>query len=117
MIACIDDVDYHDLRGPIFGIIFLSTPHRGSEIASHGSPFMQMTKVVNYPISGLAGNMRSDLVQGLRRNEPVLIDIGKNFRNLIGPIKIASCFEKVITRPTNTMVSIYSFGALKKTEH
>jgi ankyrin repeat domain-containing protein 50 len=111
-IACLDDVHYREVRKSISGISFLSTPHRGSAIASLGLLPMQLVKLANIPVSGFAGNMRTDLVQGLGRDSESLTEITKNFRNQMVNIKVASFIETAITRPANTVVSTRAWHEL-----
>lgn len=107
MIACLDSVDYGQLRDSICSILFFGTPHRGSGLASPGLALARIYKVANLPISGFAGNTRDDLVQGLVKDSQLVKELSRDVRNQLIDINIASFVEKANTMPLNTVVSTF----------
>lgn len=97
-------VSFKDLRESVAGICFLSTPHRGSS-QTH-LPII-LTNIANFAISGTSrftGVMRTDLIESLQKDSPILKDISTNFRNQTTNIRIASFIEQEMTPPANARV-------------
>ncbi|KAH9215120.1 hypothetical protein DL95DRAFT_501463, partial [Leptodontidium sp. 2 PMI_412] len=71
------------------GVAFFGTPHRGSGSASLSKTCLDIGHVF-YP------NLRSDLVQNLKRTAEELADIGCSVPELLQPLSIVTAYE---TRP------------------
>jgi hypothetical protein len=92
----------------VTGILFLSTPHRGSSQTQFP---VVLTRIANVALSGssrFVGAMRSDLIKALEKDSKILKDISTDFRNQTRSIKIASFIEQSLTPPANLRVR-YSF--------
>ena len=86
-------------------MLFLSTPHRGSEAAAFPLLMLQMAKITTLPLVSIWGNNRTDLVAGLAKDSEPLLEISKMFSKLTKNIKIASFYERSIIPPLKTVVS------------
>jgi hypothetical protein len=96
---------YENIRTSVTAILFLGTPHRGSE--ETGFPLV-LTAIANVALAGASrfvGSMRSDLIKSLERDSKILKDISTNFRHQTGDIKIASFIEQKRTPPANSRVT------------
>jgi hypothetical protein len=96
----------------VIAILFLGTPHRGSE--ETGFPLV-LTSIANVALAGpsrFVGLMRSDLIKSLKKDSKILKDISTNFRNQTRDIKIASFIEQSRTPPSKNRVFILSKDAI-----
>ena len=104
IIALIDSEMYNNIRTSVTAILFLGTPHRGSE--ETGFPLV-LTNIANVALVGTSrfvGSMRSDLIKSLEKDSKILKDISTNFRNQTRDIMIASFVEQKLTPPAKTRV-------------
>ncbi|KAJ9639626.1 hypothetical protein H2204_003696 [Knufia peltigerae] len=82
------DEHYRDLIQAISALVFLSTPHRGSNLAE------ALNKILSACILTLAPK---EYVSELRINSPTLQEINEQFRNLAPKLSIVSFFETLKT--------------------
>ena len=104
IIAVNENELYNSILNSVTAILFLGTPHRGSEETS--IPLI-LTSIVNVALTGtsrVVGSMRSDLIKAIEKDSPVLKDISTNFRHLTRNIKVASFIEQDITPPSKKRV-------------
>jgi hypothetical protein len=92
-----------DIAPATFGIIFLGTPHRGSQSASMGKIAFKLTIVATR-----RPNLK--LLRGLERNSEILDRIGESFRQTVlkHNLRLSSFREERVTRKFllfTTMVS------------
>ena len=95
---------YNSILNSVTAILFLATPHRGSEETS--IPFI-LSSILNIALTGtsrLVGSMRSDLIKAIEKDSQILKDISTTFRNLTRNIKVASFIEQKITPPSKKRV-------------
>ena len=95
--ARIDD-RYKNIYGRTVGIIFLGTPHRGSEKASYANV---LTKVA----SMATNSPTSKLVSALQSNSDSLMRLTSNFKFQLKNYNVVSFFELRPTKPLSTLVS------------
>ena len=107
-----DAIDYQRIKSSISAILFFGTPHPGADLASLAQIFTKIYSVANYPISGLVGSTRTDLVSNLEKDSPLLTEMAMDIRNQLTEIKIASFVEMANTLPFNTVVSIFIWSHL-----
>ena len=91
------DEHYRELVRAVSGIIFLSTPHRGSNLA----------EVLNRILSACIFTFSpKQYISKLAINSPTLQEVNEQFRNLAPNISIASFFETLKTTidPSQVMV-------------
>jgi hypothetical protein len=92
------------------GILFLSTPHRGSS----ETPFPTvLTSIANVALSGssrFVGAMRPDLIKVLQKDSKILKEISTDFRNQTKSMKVASFIEQSLTPPAKLRVSYPSYS-------
>jgi hypothetical protein len=81
------------------GIIFMGTPHRGSELVPWALLF---ANVVNAAFMGQA--LRKDLLRELDGSSTTLMDISKQFVHRSTPLRIMSFIELQIERPLPNLV-------------
>jgi len=81
------------------GIIFLSTPHRGADLASWMSIFTNLINVASF-----GQGIRKDLIKNVERDSSLLIAISNQFIHRATALKIMSFTEQMIERPMNTLV-------------
>lgn len=106
--ASLDRDDYGHIRDSTKGILFLSTPHRGSTsvpwpklLSNIGNVALEYTRS-----SGWLGKFRADLLTLLERDSEQLVDITLDFRNQHKGIKIVSFYEGDAAPPFKDPVSI-----------
>ncbi|KAL8664311.1 MAG: hypothetical protein Q9202_003125 [Teloschistes flavicans] len=79
-----NDVHYEEVIKSARAILFLSTPHRGTNLA----------EILNKILSvSLFHHSAKQYIAELRQNSPALQDINEQFRNLAAPLQIFSFFE------------------------
>jgi len=83
-----NDAHYKDIVQSVSGIIFLGTPHRGSNLAQ------VMNRVLQ---ASVFNHSAKEYITELQRNSPTLQEINDQFRNIATDLSIVSFFE---TRPT-----------------
>lgn len=105
--ASLDRDDYGHIRDSTKGILFLSTPHRGSTaipwpklLSNIGNVALTYTKT-----SGWLGTFRTDLLKLLEKDSAELVNITVDFRNQHKGIKIVSFYEGDATPPFKVPVS------------
>ncbi|KAH6950863.1 ankyrin repeat protein [Fusarium avenaceum] len=79
---------YHSLQRLIFGVIFLGTPHRGSDLASWGSMLSSVLKM-----GTLGTSTNTQLLKDLETNSRDLDRISKSFIARSKGLKIYSFYE------------------------
>jgi hypothetical protein len=104
--ARLDSNQYPEVQGCIKGIIFLSTPHRGSSSTSWPITLSTAVNVIMTVASPSAGSFRTDLLKTLEPNSDELQTLAENFRNQVAGITIVSCYEMNITPPLKALVII-----------
>jgi hypothetical protein len=97
----IDNEIYENIQTSVIAILFLGTPHRGSQ--ETGLPLV-LTGIANVALalsgtSRFVGSMGSDLIKLLEKDSKILKDISTSFRNQTRDIKIASFIEQNLTPP------------------
>ena len=98
-VARLDAKDYPFIQNSVKGILFLSTPHRGSDSVKWP---LVLANILNASSLGLA---RKDLLKSLERNSEELLSISKNFRNQVEGVRIISFYEQNTTPPLSGLVS------------
>ncbi|KAJ9500638.1 hypothetical protein H2202_003854 [Exophiala xenobiotica] len=91
------DAHYKGIVQSTSAILFLSTPHRGTNLA----------ELLNRVLSAcLFGFSAKDYISELRTNSPTIQEINEQFRNLSPNIKIVSFFETKATKvgPSHVMI-------------
>lgn len=91
---------FHHLKTATYGILFLGTPHRGSEKANIAIKIATMAKMI-YP------GMNTQIIQFLQQNSPELQDLGDDFRNLHSQLEIVSCYELEPKKMGMGLVSVH----------
>jgi ankyrin repeat domain-containing protein 50 len=87
--------EYKDLVDSIRGVIFMGTPHRGSNSASYATI---LSKILNVPTFGRG--VRSDLLTLLKTSSPILSQITQQSKNLLKPLSVISFYEQQPLGPT-----------------
>ncbi|KAI9774712.1 MAG: hypothetical protein M1839_001673 [Geoglossum umbratile] len=103
IIALIDKI-YDNIRASVTAILFLGTPHRGSE--ETGFPLV-LTSIANMALAGTSrfiGSARSDLIKSLEKDSKMLKDISTDFRDQTRDIKVASFIEQNCTPPAKNRI-------------
>lgn len=106
MIARLDSNLYPGVQGSTKGIVFLSTPHRGS--GSTDAP-ITLGKALNATLMFTPSSVRStrtDLLETLKSNSDELKRLATDFRNQAMGIKIVSCYKINITPPLKALVCV-----------
>lgn len=97
-----DDTTYGAVLKSVIGIVFLGTPHRGSDLATLGS-------VVGNIINSLAviqpGVVKRDLLDHLNYDSSALQDLVLSARNRLNNIAIVSFYETEPMPPFSSPVS------------
>ena len=77
---------FHHLKTATYGIIFLGTPHHGSEKANIAIKVASMVKMI-YP------GIQTQIIKSLQKDSFELQDLTDYFRNLHSQLEIVSCYE------------------------
>jgi len=85
---------YPVIQDAISGIIFLSTPHRGSDSVEWPKLLANILDTSLYLTSGFHGSTRRDLLKSLERNSKELRTVSDNFSSQVKNIKIISFYEQ-----------------------
>ncbi|EXA32954.1 hypothetical protein FOVG_15926 [Fusarium oxysporum f. sp. pisi HDV247] len=89
--------------GPILkattGIVFLGTPHRGSDLASWG---FLLSNLVS--ITSIGKNIRKELLRSLSKDSDTLAEISRQFLQRAKSLKIMSFIEQQVESPLTTLV-------------
>jgi PGAP1-like protein len=97
------DSKHRSINEHTVGIIFLGTPHRGSETAAYGSLLANIATFV-------MNKHKPSLVEALKQNSVELLKLTSDFRHELNKYKVVSFYER---RPTgigrvSTVVSVTS---------
>ena len=98
---------YHVIKEATIGILFLGSPHQGSNIANYG-------KVLVNVASWAINKSSSNLLGTLQGNSNTLTQLNSDFKSQLSTCQIASFYEMKPTRPLSKPVSpplILSFSA------
>ncbi|TVY92179.1 Ankyrin repeat domain-containing protein [Lachnellula willkommii] len=103
-IASNDPTRYGDIHSSTTSILFMATPHRGSD---HAALFSGIAEIANWPLAGtlsrFKGKVRDDLIRGLEKDSPAIRKIAEDFRKL-GGLKFFSFVEMNRTKPLSRKV-------------
>jgi ankyrin repeat domain-containing protein 50 len=88
-------------------IMFMGTPHRGSDIATSLRPLVDAINLwLKFSGSSvIAGTMRDDLIRTLQRDSDALDEINESFIPRVRDKHIISCFELEWPGKLNQLVS------------
>jgi hypothetical protein len=105
--ASLDRDEYANIRESTRGILFLSTPHRGSDSVTWPKLLSNVANVaLTYTVtSGFTGKFRTDLLSSLEKESQDLVNLTIEFRNQHRGIKIISFVENNATPPFKKPVS------------
>jgi hypothetical protein len=96
--------DFPAVQGATKGIIFLSTPHRGSNSAKGPKVLADVLNNILSLGSGSFGSFRSDLLEALSKDSSELKTLAIDFRKRAVDIKIVSFYETDATPPLRDKV-------------
>ncbi|TVY39322.1 putative ankyrin repeat protein [Lachnellula occidentalis] len=103
-IASNDPTRYGDIHSSTTSILFMATPHRGSD---HAASLGAIAEIANWPLAGtlsrFKGKVRDDLIRGLEKDSPAIKRIAEEFREL-GGLKFFSFVEMNRTPPLSRRV-------------
>lgn len=107
MISAHEDETFAEVLRTTKAIMFMGTPHRGSDIATSLVPLIDAINLgLRYSGgSRIAGIMRHDLVDMLSRNSTALDDINESFIPRAKNMHIISCYETRSPENMNHLVS------------
>lgn len=77
------DDSYSDMIARVFGVIFLSTPHKGSEFAHTLNNILSASLVLSTKV----------YLSELETMSPTLQDINEQFRLVCKPLRLVSFYE------------------------
>jgi len=102
-ITVTDNDDYGNILISTPGIIFLATPHGGSDAASVAS---MLASIMNLPLFGVGlPRARKDSLQALEKGSKQLFEIARDFRKHTRDITMYSFIEKMSIPPFRNRVS------------
>lgn len=93
------DAFYGDILRAAKGIIFMGTPHRGSELASWAVLFSNLVNAASF-----GQGMRTSLLRNVDRDAEMLSEISRQFIHRATKLKIMSFVELQVERPLTTLV-------------
>lgn len=99
--------EYADILLSTKAVIFLATPHQGSDKAYYGSILASIINTVMCLslLDRALGKTRSDLVKLLRSQSPILEEVALSFRSRADHMEIVSFYETRAYAPFTSMVS------------
>ncbi|KAM0215059.1 hypothetical protein ACHAQD_008567 [Fusarium lateritium] len=105
VIAHEDDNYYGEVLQSIVGVVFLATPHRGSQSANLGNIVGTIINTFRTTVTaGLgSGPIRTDLLQSLVYDNDALEDLSMSARRRLGNMSVVSCYEN---EPTDRSPSL-----------
>jgi hypothetical protein len=105
-IAILTSSLYDDIQKSCYGIVFLSTPHRGSEVTTFPNLLGGIANLATPGLSRLIGRSRTELIQNLKKDASELEKLSLDFSERLFRIKVASFIEQLKTPSANTRVSL-----------
>jgi len=99
---------YGDLLRLTKGIIFMGTPHRGSDLVPWS---LLISNLIN--VASFGRGIRKDLLKNLEKDGKTLIEISNQFVHRSTPLRIMSLVEQQVERPLNTLVCM-SYTCVKR---
>ncbi|TLD25152.1 hypothetical protein PspLS_05891 [Pyricularia sp. CBS 133598] len=99
IMAYMEHVNYGDIVDSTIGIVFMGTPHRGSDLASWG---LILTSLINS--ASLGTGINKELLKTLKVDSEMLAGISSQFVHRATPLKIRTFTEQQVQRPLNTLV-------------
>lgn len=81
--------DYQSIVAQIRGVLFLSTPHRGTNLAE------VLNRILS--VSIFTSHTPKQYLVDLNRNSLAIEDLNENFRNLASKLRIFSFYETLQT--------------------
>lgn len=92
---------FKPLQDSIHGVVFMGTPHRGSDVADVAAVLLDAVQF------GLFGyQVRSNLIKNLKTNSEFLQDLSDTFGRQAARLEIISCFETQTMPKWNKVVSL-----------
>jgi hypothetical protein len=96
---------FENIRKSCLGIIFLGTPHRGSKAVGFSTLLATIVNVATIGSSRLFGRARTELLDNLEREAPILDSISGKFVEQTRSIQIATFVEMNATPPAKDRVT------------
>lgn len=107
LILAREDPSYAEIFRASRAIMFMGTPHRGSDIATAAVRLAALTNL-GITVSGASffvSPIRTDLLKTLARESPILGSIQDSFRHLVKNLIIISCYETEVIDGLQQLVS------------
>jgi len=79
-IANVERIHYQNIIDYTSAVLFLGTPHGGSDYAAFAKPFADIAQIA---LPRALGSVRKDLITSLERNGPELLGLSRQFRHII----------------------------------
>jgi len=102
--ARLDEREYPGIRDSTKAIIFLSTPHRGSNAAVWPLFLSNIVNTCTYVGRGVGGRVNGELIKAVKSGSDGLSALSRNFRNQTDGVRIVSCYEQNATTPLFDLV-------------
>ncbi|KAK4139151.1 uncharacterized protein C8A04DRAFT_33378 [Dichotomopilus funicola] len=90
---------YGDILNSTKGIIFMATPHRGSELVPWA---LLLSNIVNVVSFGLG--IKKSLLRNIDRDSDMLAEVSRRFAHRATKLRLMSFVEQQIERPLTTLV-------------
>lgn len=116
VIAHEDNNLYGEVLKSIVGVVFLATPHRGSQSASLGNVIGTIINTFRTTVTAGLGprSVRTDLLQTLIYDNDALEDLSMSARSRLGDIAVVSCYENEPMAQSPSLVSRHTAGSLDR---
>ena len=98
--------DYRPILECVRGVVFMGTPHRGSELATLAK---SLGNIINAAF--LSKQVRSDLLDNLKKSSSTLAEVSKSCVYRLASIRIVSFYEQNYLEPFGRLVRSFLISA------
>ncbi|OCK91831.1 uncharacterized protein K441DRAFT_640868 [Cenococcum geophilum 1.58] len=92
-------IHFGDVLDSCYGVMFLGTPHRGSNHASWPATLSEIVNTVTW-----TKRLRSDLLKNLNVNADGLMTLSRQSVQRLAPLKVLTCVEQNVIPPLSTVI-------------